>query len=98
MQPQPCHAVRLARHGGDDRNANRIGPLPHHIPRRGWLVQRADCDGSDRASPQHPGQPADVVDVQVSDHEQGYADNLEPAQAAVDRAWLGAGIDHDRRV
>jgi hypothetical protein len=77
----------------DDRSA-RIGRLPRDLAQRPLRdADRADRDRAHRTAAQGAREPTDVVGVQMADHHQRDALHTEPAQAGVDRAVFGAGVD-----
>lgn len=89
------------------RGTGRAGPGGHRRepvlleqrrrPRRlrTRLGEGADERALHRAALEHPRQPADVVGVEVAEHEQVHAPDVESPQAAVHRAGVRAGVDDD---
>ncbi len=58
------------------------------------LVERTDLHLTDLPPAQHARDALDVVGMQVRQHEQRHLLHPQPAQAAVDRARVGASVDH----
>ena len=82
--------VRPARPTAARTGAPRRRPPRTSVPPAGRLRPvPASTHGADPPAPEHPGHPADVVDVEVADHQQRHLPYAEPAQAAVHRAGSG---------
>jgi hypothetical protein len=93
------------------QRAARIGPASADLKDRqtarlfadralatGWLVERPHGDRSDAATMNGTGESADVVGVQVRQHQQRQGADTEPAKARVDRCGLGSGINQNGLV
>ena len=91
-QLQRTQPPRLAvrRHAGPARRRRCSQRRRPRSAPDGGSRQRGDLDAADRPSAQHPGQPVDVVGVEVGQHQQRDPAYAEPAQAAVHR---GPGRD-----
>ncbi len=90
-QRGPCQP--LPGHQPDERRACRRGLPAHQLKRPTRLSGRPDRNGARRPPAQRPGQPADVVGVQVAEHDEIERADPEPAKASVDRPVLRAGVD-----
>lgn len=80
--------AQRARHGG------RLPGDPLQRPPR--IAARTDGDRPGRAPAQGTREAADVVGVQVGEHDQGERADAEPRQAPVDQVVLRAGVDEHR--
>jgi len=96
VQTEPRPAQPLPGSHFDDPDVVVAGDLDDLGPRPMRRPARPDRDAADRAAVEHGGQPADVIRVQVAQHQQRHAFDVEPIQAPVDLAQLGAGVDHHR--
>jgi len=99
VQSQPTEQVGLA--GGQRAHGDTVrGSCGSQHPVR-WsrFGQRPDSDQADPPPAQHAGQPADVVGVQVGEHQHRDGRDRQPAQAPVDGGRVGSGVhDHRRTV
>ena len=94
LPAQPPESTDLAKRGTFDCHAS-CGGLPSYVvDLASRLVQRADLDRTHRAT-QHPREAVDVVGMQVGEQQHRDGADAEPTQAAVDRAGIGACVDHD---
>lgn len=81
-----------------DRNP-RGGGLRAHLGGAGRLhVDRGRLDLPHPGVGQDRAEPADVVGMEVGQDEQRHGRDLEALEAAVLRARIRPGVDHDRRV
>ena len=76
--------------------AGRLGVDRRHAA--GRVGEPGHLDLAHLAAVEHPAQPVDVVGVEVGEHQQRHPVDAEPAQAAVDRARVGPGVDDDGRA
>ncbi|ODU00704.1 MAG: hypothetical protein ABS81_22790 [Pseudonocardia sp. SCN 72-86] len=88
-QPLPCPE----RHDG---RARLPGLHAEAAQGRAGLARRADRDPADSPAPQRARHPADVVGVQVADHDEVERVHAQPGEAGVDRTIVGAGVDEHR--
>ena len=75
------------------RCARLRGPARDGPQRPVRLVDRADSDCSYRPPAHRSRQAADMVGMQVAEHDHGDALHAEPVEAGIDRAVTGAGVD-----
>ena len=80
----------------DHPGARRGGLPPHPLECPPWLTDGTDGDRTDRPAAQCPGEPADMVRVQMADQHHRQRRHPEPVQAGVHRPVVGPGIDEHR--
>ena len=64
----------------------------------GGSASRVTSTSPTSRSVEHAREPVDVVGVEVGQHQQRHPVHPEPAQTAVDRTRVGAGVDDDGRT
>jgi hypothetical protein len=101
LRPEHLQGERGPREPGAERNLHDRDADDGRLPsdarqRRPGVVDRTDDDRPHRSSAQCTGQATDVVGVQVADHHERQGRDAEPAQAVVDRAVVGPGVDQHR--
>jgi hypothetical protein len=80
----------------DQPRAGRGRLPPHPLEGPTWLTDGTDGDRADRSAAQRPGEPADMVRVQVADQHHRQRRHPEPVQAGVHRPVVGSGVDEHR--
>lgn len=85
-----------ARRRAEDRES-QLGrhPVDDHRPR----VRGVEWPGEQPPDPpaaHQPGQAADVIEVEVGQHEQRHLVDVQTTQAAIEDDRIGSGVDHDR--
>jgi hypothetical protein len=91
VEAHPCGHRRC-------RHAVRSEDAGDHAAARDRLAERARHDLLDVPSTEHAGNPADVVEVVMGEHEQRNPGDAEVVQATVDGDGFRAGIDDDGAV
>jgi hypothetical protein len=92
---QAPHGTLLTVADATDRHPGRRRPTPNPRYLLGGLGERPDLDRRNAAVAQHARQALDVVGMKVGQHDERHAPHVQRAQAAVDQARLGSGVDND---
>lgn len=87
---------RAADRRGAHRQAELRGDRMHELGAGSGIVEGAGEQRTDAPLPHGAGQPADVIEMEMGQHEQWDGGDLQISQAAVDQYRVGTGVDLHR--